>query len=391
MLTSEIADIYVWAWLANSGTPVVAGVLHRVGDRYDFAYANSYLARQEAIALAEDLPLVRTIFSPPAGLSIHGVFTDGLPDGWGKMVIDYRHGTVEQEVGAYLLESGSNRFGALDFQRSAITYEPRENNDTSLEQLESSIQDLLANKALDPQISIALNHGTSIGGSRPKIIVDSKIVKLSTSNDPRPLIRTEACALYLAQQMGLTLTPFNVMTINGRDALVIERFDRAAQLRSHTRSLVTLFHEENTLIPRVSYLDLAEKSGNPREVFQRVIANVLIGNTDDHARNHALIWDGHNYRLAPAFDLETTRHSGWEANSAMPYGKNGERAHNLMCVVRQAPHYGISEQDAMAMIAEMVAVCSDKLAQACAFAGVGREYVPGILHESIFEDWKKTL
>ncbi|QJC22578.1 type II toxin-antitoxin system HipA family toxin [Arcanobacterium buesumense] len=391
MSTSKPDDIYVWTWLAGNTTPVVAGVLHRVDTRFDFAYAKSYLSREQAIPLAEDLPLNRNIFSPPAGLSLHGVFTDGLPDGWGKMVIDYHHGNVEQTTKTYLLESGSNRFGALDFQDSPTRYEPRENSNISLDELEESIQDLLAHKHLDAEIHIALNHGTSIGGSRPKIIIDSKIVKLSTSSEARPLIRTEACALYLAQKMGLAVPGFSVRRINGRDALIIDRFDRDGQLRFHTRSLVTLFNEENALIPRVSYLDLAEKSGNPHEVFKRIVTNILIGNTDDHARNHAFIWDGSHYQLAPVFDLETTRGSGWDANSAMVYGRNGERSHNLKTVANQAPNYGIREKDAMAMISEMVAICADSFSEACAFAEVNQKHVPGILHKAIFEDWKKTL
>lgn len=210
MSTSKTSDIYVWTWLAESTTPVVAGVLHQVGTRFDFAYAKSYLARENAIALAEDLPLSRHVFLPPAGLSLHGVFTDGLPDGWGKMVIDYRHGNIEQSTETYLLESGSNRFGALDFQTSPTHYAPRENGNISLDELEESIQDLLAHKRLDQSVHIALNHGTSIGGSRPKIIIDSKIVKLSTSSETRPLIRTEACALFLAQKMGLVVPEFSV-------------------------------------------------------------------------------------------------------------------------------------------------------------------------------------
>lgn len=373
-------EIYVWSWLPGCVEPVVAGVLAERGARYDFAYARSYLARPDAIALAPDLPLSADTFSPVDG-ELHGVFADALPDSWGRRVIDYAHGGEEQSTRTYLLESGSNRFGALDFQLSPSQYIPRETT-VDVTALEHSVQEVLRYARMSAPDLAALEHGTSIGGAKPKVAIGNSIIKLSTSSDSRPLIRTEAVASFLARAVGINLPDFNLTTINGRDALVVQRFDRSGTARHHTRSLLTVIDSPEALIPRASYLDLVELTGEKEQVFRRVAANMIVGNSDDHARNHALIWDGHDFSLAPAFDIETTRSTGWEANLAMPYSVSGERRANLQLLVRSCGEYGLETTNARNIVEQMVETAHSVLPDALQWAGLPREAVPGILHQS---------
>jgi len=53
------------------------------------------------------------------------------------------------------------------------------------------------------------------------------------------------------------------------------------------------------------------------EMFTRLILIVLVGNTDDHARNHAAFWDGYTMELTPAYDIAPQRRSSRQANQAM--------------------------------------------------------------------------
>lgn len=135
-MTSESRpeEAYVWTWLSDATEPVVAGRLAREGDRLVFNYGRSYLARETAVPLYEpELPLRPGAIPPPPGLALAGCLRDAAPDAWGRRVILNRlagRSGREADVAAldeltYLLESGSDRIGALDFQRSARAYAPR--------------------------------------------------------------------------------------------------------------------------------------------------------------------------------------------------------------------------------------------------------------------------
>jgi serine/threonine-protein kinase HipA len=137
-MTSEIdakySEAYVWIWLPDATQAVVAGVLSKQGQQLVFNYGRSYLARQDAIAIYEpELPLRAGAIPLISGLSMPGCIRDASPDAWGRRVLINRKlgiqradaAQIELDELTYLLESGSDRIGALDFQRSPTQYEPR--------------------------------------------------------------------------------------------------------------------------------------------------------------------------------------------------------------------------------------------------------------------------
>jgi serine/threonine-protein kinase HipA len=145
-MTSEkpLNEVYVWIWLPNEIEPVVAGLLSRAGSALVFNYGRSYLERDNAIPIYEpELPLKSGILPLPAGLSMPSSLRDAAPDAWGRRVIINRkfgHKGAAIDLGqldelTYLIESGSDRIGALDFQRSATVYEPRQAGGASLDDL----------------------------------------------------------------------------------------------------------------------------------------------------------------------------------------------------------------------------------------------------------------
>ena len=126
-MTSKLAqasEAFVWIWLPESAAPVVAGRITQDADRFTFNYGASYLERKDVIPIyAPELPLRRGIIEPEAGLSMASCIRDGSPDAWGRRVIINRLvGAKASEAEAsniteisYLLASGSDRIGALDF------------------------------------------------------------------------------------------------------------------------------------------------------------------------------------------------------------------------------------------------------------------------------------
>jgi serine/threonine-protein kinase HipA len=130
-MTSEPTQAFVWTWLAGASDPVVAGRLDTAGPIVTFTYGRSYLEREDRIALyLPELPLMRGPIPPRVG-DVAGCIADAAPDAWGQRVIlNSRLGrdaldTADLGLLTYLLDSGSDRIGALDFQTSASEYIPR--------------------------------------------------------------------------------------------------------------------------------------------------------------------------------------------------------------------------------------------------------------------------
>lgn len=140
----EPREAYVWIWLPGRTEPVVAGRLVRDGEIYVFNYGRSYLERADAMAIyLPELPLRRGVIEPQSPLDMAGALRDGAPDAWGRRVI-INHLTglkgadaqaVEFDELTYMLHSGSDRIGALDFQGSPDRYHPREADTATLDVL----------------------------------------------------------------------------------------------------------------------------------------------------------------------------------------------------------------------------------------------------------------
>src|SRR3546814_18474777 len=85
----------------------------------------------------------------------------------------------------FLLESGSDRIGALDFQTSATAYVPRGGGHATLEELLLSAEKVERNLPLTPELDAALHHGSSIGGARPKALITDGARKYVRSEERR--------------------------------------------------------------------------------------------------------------------------------------------------------------------------------------------------------------
>lgn len=209
--SSLAEEAYVWIWLPGAVEPIVAGRLEARGDMISFVYGQSYLSRPEAISIFnKELPLQTGLIVPQPGLSIAGCIRDGAPDAWGRRSIHNRIYGRKSLLAAdplgeltYLLESGSDRIGALDFQTSPSSYVPRSATNATLEELLDAAQKLEAGIPLTPELDEALEHGTSIGEARPKALIESRddpglqlgettrkyIAKFSSSSDTSNVIK----------------------------------------------------------------------------------------------------------------------------------------------------------------------------------------------------------
>ena len=392
-MTSKIesadAEAYVWVWLPDATQPVVAGLLSRQGQQLVFNYGRSYLARPDAISLyVPELPLQSGSIPLIAGLSMPSCLRDASPDAWGRRVLINRKlgvkgadaSEIELDELTYLLESGSDRTGALDFQMSATQYVPRQTKQASLEELQTAAEKVEKGVALSPELDQALLHGTSIGGARPKVLLDDGqrkyIAKFSASNDLYSVVKAEFIAMRLARKVGLNVASVNLRTAMGKDVLVIERFDRVAEGDQWRRramvSALTLFELDEMMAAYASYEKLAEiirhRFSEPkatlRELFSRIVFNILSGNTDDHARNHAAFWNGQQLSLTPAYDVCPQSSSGQQASQAMLI-HDGDRSSHLATCIASAPSFLLARQEAIAIINHQVNVIEHEWPAIC--------------------------
>lgn len=352
-------EAYMWIWLPGETTPVVAGRLYSDGDSILFNYGRSYLARENAISIyTGELPLEAGELPLLPGLTMPNCIRDASPDAWGRRVIINRAlGLKGKQADAasldeltYLLESGSDRIGALDFQYSPTEYVPRGPANATLEELIEAAERVEKGIPLSPELDLALHHGSSIGGARPKALIESNdnkyVAKFSSSGDLYSVVKAEFIAMRLAHLAGLNVAPVKMERAANKDVLLVERFDRKKTAKGWTRramvSALTLSELDEMMARYASYEDLAEKIRlgfeNPRdtlrELFGRLVFNILCGNTDDHARNHAAFWDGKSLSLTPAYDICPQGRTGGEATQAMAI--TGENRKSQLAVCLQA-------------------------------------------------------
>jgi len=334
------------------------------------------------------LPLFGTLNMPNA-------IRDAAPDAWGRRILIHKKcanlganiANTELDELTYLLESGSDRIGCLDFQQSPSEYIPRSTVAVSLADLQASAACVERGVPLSEDLGQALYHGTSIGGARPKVLIESGnkkyIAKFSASSDIYSVVKVEFIAMRLAKQVGLHVATVLLTQAAHKDVLLIERFDRQKTSNGWQRkgmlSALTLFGLDEMMARYASYETLAdiirfrfnEPSVTLKELFSRLVFNILTGNTDDHARNHAAFWDGKVLTLTPAYDICPQLRSGNEASQAMLIS-GANRMSKLTSCIDAASHFLLSADEALQIIKGQVAVIETQWQAVCDEAGLSK-------------------
>lgn len=364
-MTSETPDqAYVWAHLPESADPVVLGLVREHAGLVRFTYARSYLERDDAVPLF-GVPDTRTLPGRRVEAPAIGHLADSLPDGWGQLVINRALGRDATTID-YMLRSSSDRFGALDFQQSPEHYMTR---DTAATTDDMAVATELVERGATPTgiLADAFLTGSSMGGARPKFtyrdVQGSWIAKMPRRADPYPVVRFEWVTMQLAAHCGIDVAPTQLTTLAGRDVLLVRRFDRSDDGARHfTVSANTVCGPLEDLGRWSTYHDFAEhlSAADNHELFTRIAANIALGNTDDHARNHAAFWNGHTLDLTPAYDIDPCRSMGWDSNQAMEYAP-GHRRSNLAELASVAPLYGVDPAHAHEIITRTCDAIKDHL------------------------------
>jgi serine/threonine-protein kinase HipA len=162
-----------------------------------------------------------------------------------------------------------------------------------------------------------------LGGAKPKINIEHEgemwIAKFIERGDSIYLPHAEHALLQLGKKCGLTTCDTQVVRI-GKDcyAILVKRFDRERVANGFSRMGFASAHTVLRIQPESglnekSYIKLAyelqrwsspkESTEQRRELWRRIVFNALVGNVDDHSKNHGFLQYGKSWKLSPAFDI----------------------------------------------------------------------------------------
>lgn len=330
-----MADPIVDVIVQIAGEDVLAGRLwshrRRRIESATFSYAPAYLANPHAYELDPLLPLSEGTHHAAGDRAMFGAFTDCAPDRWGRRLLHRseqarakREGGAERRFAEvdYLLgvrddlRQGALRFRDLEAGRYLATEELGVPSLLELPELLSAAERLESDEASERELRALLRAGSSLGGARPKAHVRGgdgslAIAKFpSPANDDWDVMRWEAVALRLAGDAGIAVPEWRLHLIDGKAVLIVDRFDRAGDIRVGYASAMTMLEARGR--EQGSYLEIAEviertsshAGADLEQLWRRIVFSILISNTDDHLRNHGFLrTSSAGWRLSPAFDL----------------------------------------------------------------------------------------
>lgn len=382
-MTSE-RKVYVGLALEPEQEVTAVGLLKLVRrgvvESGEYAYGKRYLASPIAFALNQDyMPLKdepMSIFERRLrdGGALPLTFRDALPDSWGRLVLEAQHGRKLDDIDA-LLMTNADRVGAMVFSEILpIESNTPEINLVALEDMAEAVRRLELSMEVTPEMRRLLQRGGTLGGARPKatFIHENKrwIAKFPAQGDDHDVELLELCILKLATMCGIDVAPAKLEKIPHGHALLLRRFDREGNIDNERRihylsvsALLNVPYESNG----GSYVELAQTlrriSINPahdlEQLFRRMVFNLMIDNTDDHVKNHGVLYVGNGqYRLAPAFDLVMQLTNMGYQELAIKPGNNNSK---ISLAKEAAPHFGINEQTTEKIIQSINKTVNDEL------------------------------
>jgi serine/threonine-protein kinase HipA len=193
------------------------------------------------------------------------------------------------------------------------------------------------------------------------------VAKFSSGTDLYSVVKAEFIAMRLAALGGLNVAPVQLIKAANKDVLLIDRFDREKTAEGWSRkamvSALTLFGLDEMTARYASYEDLAEiirhRFTHPREtlkeLYSRLVFNILCGNTDDHARNHAAFWNGKELTLTPAYDICPQGRTGNEASQAMLIAGHNNLSQLKTCL-ETAHNFLLSKEEAKSIFEHLKSI-----------------------------------
>ncbi|WP_257232190.1 type II toxin-antitoxin system HipA family toxin [Acinetobacter sp. YH01020] len=378
-MQEEIKSCYIF--LDTGDTPQVVAQYALKDSIYNFIYGKSYLDLNNSFELDPiNLPFItpNTAYTTAAKDGF-GVLADATPDNWGHKLTLTQHTRVPLNQIEWLIAARGNAVGCLvaSLSSKAVKTVGKE----SFVKFSDLQAYLKLSKAVDQHqdpnmismmtdnyLSKLIHHGSSMGGARPKVVVQHKgiewIAKFNKSDDLFDNAKVEYASMKMAQALGLNVSNVELEEVEGNPILLVERFDRnCPERKKHYISAHSLMNIRKVRVDdlKMSYMHLSkicsqichDAISNQLELYKRMVLNVMISNTDDHLKNHGFLMHdmkNHHYSLSPLFDvLPHGSRASYPKEHAIAVGEEGRigTAQNLLS---RCNAFGLTEFQAKEII-----------------------------------------
>lgn len=381
--------LYVYADCDWLDIPTIVGELSfdsiRSNETYSFAYDKEWLANYGDVFLSDDLQNYLGVQYTRPGRDIFACFSDALPDRWGRTLMNRREQIAAKEENRpvrrlssfdYLIGiDDASRMGSFRFSRTHggdfINMEPnlrvppltsvRELMHAAREIEESEARQQLPSKKWLLQL---LHPGTSLGGARPKATVEDEngnltVAKFPSRKDDYDVALWEHFCHVMGRKAGLNVAETRIINGENHHILLSKRFDRDTEgKRIHFASALTLLGLEDgdNASSGFGYTDIVDfiirhgssVESNLEELYRRVTFYIIVGNSDDHFRNHGFLLTRKGWELSPAYDINPTL---TENQSLLINSLSSESDLNVL--LESASEYMLSRERAETIIAEV--------------------------------------
>lgn len=290
-----------------------------------FEYDSNWITNAFSIS-PFSLPLKKQVFIPRIDPfdGLYGVFSDSLPDGWGRLLVDRMLNSQNinpREISQIdrLAIVGETGMGALSYKPEYNLLEDKDYQE-DYDNLALSCKKIL-NTEHSADLDNLFRLGGSSGGARPKILtkIDNEdwIIKFPSSLDDNNIGELEYLYSVCAKKCKIDIPETKLFPSKISSGYFgIKRFDRKKLSTGTIRKLhmisVSGLLETSHRIPNLDYNDLMQLTLNLTKSFEEVeklfrlmCFNVFSHNRDDHSKNFSFIYneDLNKWELSPAYDL----------------------------------------------------------------------------------------
>jgi len=371
-----VDSLYLW-WTGDRARPVLIGELAmvRASRGVSLRYAASW--RAAGFSLSEDLPLIDTEFLPSSKETAAGAVDDARPDRWGERVIRVLDKPPRLSLMEYLYFAGDERFGALGVSTSKDQYLPRRLGPlpelVDVAQIDELVKKVAAGEPVPAEQRRLIAPGATMGGARPKSLLniggEQWVLKFSEPGEYVDMPLIEHAAMTLAELAHIRVAATQPIALARGHAVAVKRFDRTyggdGGRRRHALSAnVALkaageglgYPELAQLLRRRGVAESLLGRAQMAELFRRMVFNILIDNTDDHEKNHALLMnDRGEYELSPAFDVLPSGHAlGYQQ---MRVGVDMADS-SIANALSEHGQFGLKRDEAESQVRQVVAVAA---------------------------------
>lgn len=407
--------------IGKSGLPLGSLVYMKQGRRENcaFAYDEIWLNSPARFNVSADLQLMPG-YQPHKAASVHdsvfhGAIADTAPDAWGRRVIARDHAKRRKddprlsaltELDYLLAVDDFSRVGALrlrdpdgNWHRTASQGQRSTPPLIELERIYQASRAVERGQETAEDLRYLQGKGTSLGGMRPKCtLVDEDgwlaIGKFPSVNHARSVTRGEVLALKLAALAGVEAAPARIVLLGDEPVAVIRRFDRDESdgriPYQSAASMLQASREDDR-----SYTEIADAirshghapTEDVRQLWRRLVLNLLITNVDDHLQNHGFLHVEHGlWRLAPAFDINPFPDKDRESKTWL--SEQDGPITDVRMLLARAPYFALDKAQALAVLGEVHAALANwRRVALSAELGLGAadldDFAPAFEHEQM--------